>query len=145
MASSEDIITNQFDPTEHPTDVYEAFTEFVASFQYKYQSWTKEPPLGTQDLTAWHQQNKRKYFLGRFASRNLQRDFKHLTTTEERDTITFNVMVTKLKERYEPTKNTTIRNFQFLAIKQEDGEAFDTFVNRVKHEAAACNFKCATA
>ena len=145
MALSEDIITNQFDPTEHPTDVYDAFTEFVASFQYKYQSWTKEPPPGTEDLTAWHQQNKRKYFLGRFASRNLQRDFKDLTTTEERDTITFNVMVTKLKERYEPTKNTTIRNFQFHAIKQEDGEAFDTFVNKVKHEAAACNFKCATA
>ena len=61
--------------------------------------------------------------MGRFASRNLQRDFEDLTTTEERDTITFNVMVTKLKERYEPTKNTTIRYFEFHAIKQEDGEA----------------------
>ena len=146
MATSDEISINhtQFDPTDHPTDVYDAFNECIASFQYKYQSYTKDPPLGVTGaaITAWHQQNKRKYFLGKFASRNLQKDLEDLTTQAVRDTLGFDEMVALLKARYLPTKNSTIRNFQFHSLKQEDGEAFDTFVNRVKHEAAACDFKC---
>ena len=140
-----DEIITQFDPTDHTVDLYDAFNEFVANFHYKYQSWTKEPPTGVETEEAkknWHQANKRKYFLGRFSSRNLQRDFEDLVPEGDRDTITFNDMINRFRERYQPTKNSTIRNFQFHALRQEEGKAFDTFVNRVKHEAAACDFKC---
>ena len=67
-------VVSQFDPTNHTADLYDAFNEFVASFHYKYQSWTKDPPTTAESEVAkkdWHQANKRKYFLGRFSSRNL--------------------------------------------------------------------------
>ena len=79
------------------------------------------------------------------AHRETFKGFKDLTAQDQRDTIGFNAMVTLLNSRYLPTKNSTVRNFQFHSLKQEDGEAFDTFVNRVKHEAAACAFKCSHA
>ena len=149
MAASEDtsVKFSQFDQTDHPTDVYDAFNEFVASIQYKYQSWTKEPPstVAIEAIPAWNQQNKRNFFLGRCALRNLQWDFEDLTALDQRDTIGFDAMVKLLNSRYLPTKNSTLQNIQFHSLKQEDGEAFDTFVNRVKHEAAACDFKCSHA
>jgi hypothetical protein len=83
--------------------------------------------------------------LGKFASRSLQRDFEDCVTADERDTITFTAAVERLRERYRPSKNTTISNFMFHGIRQKQGEAFDTFVNRVKHEAAQCDFKCQAA
>ena len=109
MAASGDtsVKYSQFDPTDHPTDV---LNEFVASFQYKYQSWTKEPPstVAEEAIPAWHQQDKRKFFLGRCASRNLQRDFEDLTALDQRDTIGFDAMVTLLNSRYLPTKNSMV-------------------------------------
>lgn len=51
-------------------------------------------------------------------------------------------MVDALKKRYKPTKNTTLSNFEFHKLEQKEAESFDLFVNRVKHEAALCEFKC---
>ena len=64
----------KFDPEEHKNNVYEAFCKFVEEFAYEYDAITKDPP---KDLDAaakieWINPNKRKVFLGKFASRNLQ-------------------------------------------------------------------------
>ena len=50
--------------------------------------------------------------------------------------------ITKLKARYLPTRNTTLANYQFHRLRQDDMEAYDIFVNRVKQEASNCSFKC---
>ena len=73
----------KFDPEEHKGNVYEAFLDFVESFHYEYDAIAKDPPknLETEQLrTAWKGQNKRKIFLGKFASRNLQREYEELTS-----------------------------------------------------------------
>jgi len=49
----------------------------------------KAPPAGTDDTAAWVQQDMRKQLLGRFSSRNFQRDFEDETAVAERPTITF--------------------------------------------------------
>ena len=132
----------KFDPAEHPGNVYESFIEFIESFEYEYEAIAKQPPAGTTDIPGWTALDKRKQFLGRYASRNLQKDYEDETTTAERTTMTFDDTVNKLKARYKPTQNTTLLNYEFHRLHQEDLETFDTFVNRVKHEASNCNFKC---
>ena len=79
-----------FDPTTDPAMVFARFEEFIAAFHYKYMSITKEPPAehNTDALRhAWHQQNKKKLLLGKFASRSLQRDFEDCVVADERDTV----------------------------------------------------------
>ena len=136
----------KFDPELHKGNTYDAFVDFVDSFAYEYDAIAKEPPSSLKEpaeIDAWIQQNKRKQFLGRFASRNCQKDYEEeVPQQEDRNKMTFNGMVDVLKKRYKPTKNTTLSNFEFHKIVQKDDESFDLFVNRVKHEAAACEFKC---
>lgn len=74
MASTPQL--RKFDPTEHVGHVYDAFVDFLGSFAYEYEVLAKQPPTGTTDTAAWTQQDKRKYLLGRFASRNLQLDLR---------------------------------------------------------------------
>ena len=80
----------KFDPEEHPGDEYDAFGEYTDAFQYEYEA-TANPPTGTaEEQASWIQQNKRKQLLGRFASRNLQRDCEDtVPVVAERSTITF--------------------------------------------------------
>ena len=132
----------KFDPTEHVGNVYDAFVDFLGSFAYEYEVLAKPPPAGTLDAAAWTQQDKRKYLLGRFASRNLQLDFEAETTEDERATISYDATIQKLKDRYKPTQNTTLANYQFHRLRQGDLEPYDTFVNRVRQEASNCEFKC---
>ena len=143
MASTPQL--RKFDPTEHVGHVYDAFVDFLGSFAYEYEVLAKQPPTGTTDTAAWTQQDKRKYLLGRFASRNLQLDFEAETTETERSTITYDDTVKKLKDRYKPTQNTTLANYQFHRLRQGDLEPYDTFVNRVRQEASNCSFKCGDA
>ena len=140
MASTQHF--RKFDPADHSGNVYEAFVEFINAFAYEYDAISKPPPAGTENPAAWILLDKRKQLLGRFASRNLQRDFEDETTVTERATITFNDTVIKLKARYKPSQNTTLSNYEFHKLKQQAMETFDTFVNRVKHEADNCNFSC---
>ena len=71
------ISTPKFDPEEHQNNVYEAFSDFVDEFTYEYDAIAKDPPkdLDENAKAAWIEQNKRKVFLGKFASRNLQKHF----------------------------------------------------------------------
>ena len=90
-----------FDPTADPAMVFDRFEEFIAAFHYRYMSITKEPPAehATEpQQKAWHQQNKKKILLGKFASRSLQRDFEDCVTAEERDTVTFDAVVEWMKD-----------------------------------------------
>ena len=136
---------SKFDPDDHPGNVYEAFSEFIDSFKYEYEAIAKPPPAGTENPDAWIQLDKRKQFLGKFASRSLQRDFEDETTADERSTITFDATVTKLKARYKPSQNTTLAHYEFHKLKQQSLESYDAFFNRVKHEASFCQFTCGPA
>ena len=64
------ISTKKFDPEEHKNNVYEAFSDFLDEFKYEYAALAKDPPKDLDDAakTAWIAQNKRKIFLGKFAS-----------------------------------------------------------------------------
>ena len=136
----------KFDPELHPGNVYDTFCDFIDAFAYEYEAVAKEPPteLDGDARKLWIQKNKRRQLMGRFASRNLQKDFEDLVIVDERDSITFEETVKRLKERYKPTKNTTLANFEFHKLKQKPSESFDAFTNRVKHEAGGCEFSCAS-
>ena len=119
----------QFDPAEHPGNVYDAFCEFLDRFAYKYEAFAKPATTGTANTDAWIAVDKPKQFLGRYASWNLQKDFEDETTAAERSTITYSETVTKLKARYKPSCNQTLANFEFHKLQQRSTETFDKFVN----------------
>ena len=67
----------KFDPEAHRDNLYNLLCEFVDSFHYEYDAIAKDPPEGDANTqVAWTEQNKRKTFLGQFASRNLQKNKK---------------------------------------------------------------------
>ena len=134
----------KFDPEDHPNNAFEAFCEFVEEFEYEYDAVAKEPPkeLTEPQKKAWLQMNKRKLFLGRYASRNLQKDYEEVVTEEERGTILFKDVLKRLKTHFEAGRNKTLADFNFHKLRQKHGESIDAFVIRVKREAMSCDFKC---
>ena len=129
----------KFDPTEHPGNIYDKFCD---SFGYEYESLSRTLPAGTAEVDAWKELDKRKVLLGRCASRSLQLDFEDEVPVADRATISFADTVKKLKERYQPTRNLTLANYEFKKLRQKPVETFDTFVKRVKQEATFCDFSC---
>ena len=140
------IAVSKFDPEEHKNNVYDAFIEFVDEFKYAYKAIAKAPPKDLDDnaKAAWIAQNKRDVFLGKFASRNLQKAFEEAVPAAQHDTITFDDMVKTLKTHYDGGRNKTLSNFEFHKLVQHQEESFDKFVIRVKREAGLCQFKCAS-
>ena len=110
----------KFNPDEHKGNGLDAFNDFLEALHYEYEAVAKSPPAGDGE-DAWIHQNKRKLFLGKYASRNLQKDYEAATTSTERTPMTFDTMVTKLKAYYEPTKNNTLANYEFHQLKQIHG------------------------
>ena len=137
---------SKFDPDSNTGNVYESFCDFIDEFQYEYDAVAKEPPKETckteEEKAAWVQINKRKVFLGKYCSRGVQKVYEEVTKVEERPTMTFDNMVTKLKTRYKGGSNTTLANFKFHKLTQNPSEGFDTFSIRVKREAEKCDFTC---
>ena len=138
----------KFDPEEHNGSAYEAFLEFLDSIYYEYDAIAKDPPKEQETVAqkaAWIEQNKRKIFLGKFASKNLQREYEEVTTSAKRTTMTYADMATKLTAHLKAGSNTTLANFQFNKLSQKADESFDSFTIRVKREARKCDFSCANA
>ena len=72
----------KFDPEEHRGDLYNVFRECIYMFQYEYEAIAKSPPGDSaEEKAAWVQQDKRRQLLGRFASRNLQKDLEDTVAT----------------------------------------------------------------
>ena len=107
------VSTPKFDPEEHQSNAYESFCDFVDEFAYEYDAIAREPPkdLEAQAKAAWIQQNKRKVFLGKFASRNLQKHFEEAVAAGERSDMTFDAMIAALKTHYDGGRNKTLANF----------------------------------
>ena len=91
----------KFDPADDPSNVLKNFREFVAAYAYEYEAITKKPPEDEEDHAAWHQLNKRRQFLGKYASRNFQRDFEDAVSEARRATITFSDIVRVMISRQE--------------------------------------------
>ena len=146
-AESFQVKVKKFDPDLHGNNLYDAFQEFVDSFHYEYEVVAKQPAatLTDEEKAAWVLQDKRKVFLGKYASRTLQRHSEDEVAVAERSTITFDAMVGKLKERYKPTKNKTMANYEFHQMVQGKNETWDMWIAKVKHEADFCDFKCESA
>ena len=51
-------------------------------------------------------------------------------------------MVAVLKSCYRTTRNHSLANCEFHKLRQKSNESFDSFVNKVKHEAKNCQFSC---
>ena len=103
----------------------------------------KDPPKELESSDAqeeWIQQNKLKISLGRFAPRNLQKEYEEVVPELQRAKISFNDMIKCLKTRFKKANNTTLANFEFHKIYQHEEESFDAFTVRVKHEANNCDF-----
>ena len=86
-------------------------------------------------------QHKRNV-LGKFASRNLQKDFEKAVPKVQKETITYDDMVLQLKTHNDWGRSKTLSNYEFHKLAQEEGDSFDNFVIAVKREAAHCDFKC---
>ena len=137
-----------FNPNEHQENVLEAFNKFIATFKYTYDAISKEPPStieGEEAKKRWHEVNKRKIFLGRYSSRELQQEYEECVQEEDRATMTFSKLVEALQARFKLSSNTTLSNYKFRGLKQKSGESFNQFVIRLKHESMTCNFTCESA
>ena len=129
---------------EHKANTLQSFHEFITAYVYEYDAVSKEPPkdLDAPARATWIGQNKRKLFLGRYASPNLQRAFEEVTTEAERSTISFSDMKTKLDEHFKTGSNTTLANYEFRKLRQNADESFEVFANRVTHDSRNCDFAC---
>ena len=137
-----------FSAENHTDDILREFNEFIGSFQYIYEAkikpgWKRD--ASADEIKTWKAQNKKQVFLGLHVSRTVQRIYEQITTEEERDTITFDQMVVKFKTYFTGNTNTTLSNYKFHKLSQNQGESFDAFALRVKEEAGNCNFKCTDA
>ena len=139
---------NPFNPNEHTDNLLESFNNYVSSFHYVYDSIGKEPPASVTEEGAkktWRETQKRKIFLGRHATRELQQEYEDCTNPEDRDNMTFTNMVKALQTRFKLSSNTTLANFKFRGLKQKSGETFNQFAIRIKHESQTCDFSCHSA
>ena len=118
-------------PEEHQNSVYEAFCDFVDEFAYEYDAIARDPPkdLNAAAQAAWIQQNKRKVFLGKFPSRNLQKHFEEAVPADQRSAMTFDNMVATLKTHYDGGRNKTLANFEFHKLYQKNDESSDAFTS----------------
>ena len=75
----------RFDPEVHRNNVYDAFSEFVETFRYEYEAVAKDPPtsLNNDAQIEWIKKDMRKLFLGKYASRNFQKDYEATVSAEE--------------------------------------------------------------
>ena len=119
----------KFDQEEHKGNALQAFGEFVDAYTYEYDAIAKDPPKEMNDgeKAAWIEQNKRKLFLGRFSSRNLQRTYESVTSETERSTLAFKDLVSKLNDHFKTGSNTTLANFEFRKLYQKENQSFDAF------------------
>ena len=140
--------SNKFNPNDFTEGLFEAFQEFVAQFHYSYEALNREPPAtaGTTPASRaeWISIDKRRCFLGRFADRNMQKRYEDVTTVEDREKMTFKNMLECFRLEFKLNANTTLANFKFRKLVQLQNESFDLFVIRIKREAEACEFTCAS-
>ena len=88
------------------------------------------------------ERDKAKLFLSRAVSDEFHDDFKSIVSPNDRENITFTMLIELMKEHYTPNSNKVKNHDLFHRITQQSKETFDDFVYRVKAEAEHCNFKC---
>ena len=135
---------SKFDPTANKENALESFNEFVANFKYLYLSLNREPPkdLQAREKEEWISKDKKCVFLGRHASRAMQKELEAIKTETEITAMNFEEMVTAYQQRFGLQANQTLANYRFRKIAQRSEETFDAFVIRVRDDAKSCKFKC---
>ena len=129
-----------FDPSKHSGNVAKEFEKFLRLFECKYWAACRKAPAGTDDTSSWEDVDKWKQLMGNYATDRFLDDIN--ASTADPMKMGYAEMVTLLKERYAPTKNTTMAHFRFNKIHQKMDQSFDDFVNEVKKASSYCEFKC---
>ena len=153
----------QFDPDLHPHSTLKAFNEFIEQYEFRYEAQYPEVPRSVHEtaLLIWQGANggddptaeekvdimedtvskdKVRKLLGFFASIRAQQDWKAAEPIEANRKCSWSHYLTKMREYYRPTENTTLRNYEFHQIVQGDTETFSAFCNRVEKEGRTCYF-----
>ena len=137
-----------FNPRNHQDDVLNAFVRFTRKFGYVYDGENRTVPAtaNTNELIAeWKEKDKARLFLSRAVSDEFLDDYEAAVTTAERTNITFETIVTKMKERYTPNTNKVRNHYIFHRLAQSKSDSFDDFVHKVRTNAGQCDFKCTSA
>ncbi len=156
--------TLQFNPDNHPHSTLKAFEEFIEQYEFRYEAMFPEVQKHVLDnaIDKWKSENenpavvtvaqketiklsiqsadKVRKLLGFFATQRLQQDWKAAEPDTAARNCTWEQFKTKMKEYYKPTENTTLRNYEFRHIRQQSGETFNAFCNRVEKEGRTCTF-----
>ena len=153
----------QFDPDKHPHATLKAFNEFVEQYGFRYDAQYPEPSKqiletavtkwksehGDVDPTAAQQvgirndvvsRDKVRKLLGFFATARFQQDWKAAEPNDADRQCTWDHLLTKMREYYKPTENSTLRNYEFRQLAQLPAEAFSAFCNHCEKEGKHAHF-----
>ena len=161
-----------FNPDDHPDATLKAFEEFTCQFSLRYEALYPDPPKSSIDASIsrwkvehttgdtpdpkpnlaeydsicsqWKSKDKVRKVLGIYSSPQFYSDWCVAEPHDEaRQLCNWDTFIQKMNTYYEPTSNSTLKNFQFRNLSQHDNETFSSFCNRVQKEAQHCNLKCA--
>ena len=147
-----------FAPNLHPDDTLTAFTEFIQTFELRYEATYPDPPkvsldsailrwtLTQQDANAkpditqydeirnkWRSRDMVVKFLGLHSTKRMHSDWLIAQPNEEeRKTADWRAFISKMKTYYQPTENITLKHYQFRSLTQERNESFSAFSIRVE-------------
>ena len=106
-------------------------------------AWDRPPPTSEANPATWIGKDMFKQLRGHFASDRFMDHIEAVATEDELQSMSFNSLVERQRERYKPTQNETMSHYKFHRLKQNIDQSFDSFVNEVKSQAKNCSFKCA--
>ena len=153
----------QFDPDKHPHATLKAFNDFIEQYEFRYQAQYPEPSKSSLDnaVLQWKSEHgeaeptaaqklamrndfiskdKVRKLLGFFATLRLQQDWKAAEPEEANRNCSWKDFLTKMRNYYKPTENSTLRNYEFHNLMQLPRETFGAFANRVEKEGKTCSF-----
>ena len=161
-----------FDPAKHPNNTWKSFRSFCIRFELRYsaqftdppktaidsalQRWTLEHPAAQGEPEVkptvqvfdrlkeeWKAKDKVAKVLGMFSAPRLYEDWLIAQpVAATRNNATWENFKTTMEGFYRPTENSTLNNYQFRSLVQQDSETFASFCVRVEKEAKGCTFKC---
>lgn len=118
----------QFDPQQHTENLLEAFNEYLNGFEYAYQDIAKDPPATAANAATWINTNKRKIFLGKFATRNLQKEYEETTTEKKREPLWASLKwwpsLENVSGLFRLSGNSSLANYKFRKIVQRANESW---------------------
>ena len=115
-----------FNPRNNQEDVLSAFNKFTRKFGYVYEGENRTvlATANTDELiTDWKAKDKAQLFLSCAVSDEFLDNFEASVVEIERNNITFNTLVEKMKVRYTPNSNIVRNHYLFHRRQQTPSES----------------------